>query len=83
MEIGRALYRFSTDGYEMADYTGGIILGTEVLCERYKKPIYITENGLASPDMIAADGKYMMKTELPFWISTFIITGRQAMKIYR
>ena len=27
--------------------------------------------------------KYMMKTELPFWISTFIITGRQAMKIYR
>lgn len=36
------------------------------LCERYKKPIYITENGLASPDMIAADGKIHDENRIAF-----------------
>ena len=31
--------------------------GPKFLAERYKKPIYITENGLSCPDVVSLDGK--------------------------
>lgn len=35
----------------------GLYWGTKFLAERYKKPVYILENGTACPDWVSVDGK--------------------------
>ncbi|MFH1422044.1 MAG: GH1 family beta-glucosidase [Planctomycetota bacterium] len=49
-------------GYDMTTYKWEIIpealhWGTRFLWERYKKPVYITENGMSNTDWISLDGK--------------------------
>ena len=29
----------------------------EFICKRYKKPLYITENGVSNPDVVSDDGR--------------------------
>ena len=45
----------TTTGWEIVP--SAIYWGTKVIGDRYKKPIYITENGMANTDWVAVDGK--------------------------
>lgn len=45
---------------------GVMYWGTKFMYERYKKPIYITENGLSNKDWVALDGKVHDEARIDF-----------------
>ncbi len=55
-EVERDIKTVYTDMGNAVD-PNGIYWGIKFLCERYQKPLYITENGCANNDWVALDGQ--------------------------
>lgn len=51
--------------------------GPKFLFERYKKPIYITENGLSCPDVVSLDGKVHDNARIDF-LHRYLLNLRRA-----
>ncbi|HEY5465500.1 MAG TPA: GH1 family beta-glucosidase [Clostridia bacterium] len=69
------------------DYTGNkwpvtpeaLYWGPKFLAERYKKPIYLTENGISCPDVVSLDGKVHDPNRIDF-LSRYLLSLRRAVE---